>query len=281
MRKPVPAAALLMCAVVLSGCNAKRPDYPKQYKDYLDYTFNGNYTAEQKEKEDDRQTWNITYTDKQGNQRTTALTAMLYEPDPEDEYGGSQEKFDNYSIYAFTAAETAALAEEEMFGEIVTKHLPELTYAPNQTTYQTDDYSFYFACIHVPAMQSLADESCYARVERHLTETDDLKIAETDLKAVAQNPEFWIVCNMMISEDADAAAYESAFREIEADFCAAAESPQNCRFLLKQAQPDDTASETLYCARRIFGEPLDDSDFDESEKHAELHLIQSRLAETE
>lgn len=281
MRKPIAAAALLMSTVLLSGCNAKRPDYPKQYKDYLDYTFSSGYTAERAETEGDIQTWNITYTDRQGNQRTTALTALPYKPDSSDRYGSSQEVYDNYSFYAFVTAETAALAEEEMFGEIVTKHLPELIYIPGQTTYQTDDYSFYFACINVPAMQALADDSCYARIERHLTETDDLKIAEADLKAVAQCPEFWMVCNMRLSEDADAAAYEDAFRAIEADFCAAAESPQNVRFLLKQQQPDDAPSETLYCARRIFGELLADDALDDSDNHAELHLIQSRLAETE
>lgn len=279
MRKPITAALILMSTVFLSGCSAKITDYPKQYKDYLDYTFNGNYTVEQKEKDNDHLTWEITYTDKQGNQRTTDLSSVRYEPDPDDQYGGSQVLYDADNIYAFATMESAAIVEEDMITNIVSAHLPELTYIPHQRIYQTDEYQFYFTCINVTAMQFFADESCCARAERYLAEGGDLKIAETDLKAAAQYRESWVVCQMILEADADAAYYEQIFRAIEADFCAAAESPQNYRFLLIQKQSDDEPSETLYCTRFIFGEPLDDADLSEDDSHAELHLLQSRLAE--
>lgn len=68
MRKPI-IAATLAATMLLAGCG-KGTNIPKKYKDFFEYTFGGDYTAEKTVSEKDYRKWDISYTDPSGDKHT-------------------------------------------------------------------------------------------------------------------------------------------------------------------------------------------------------------------
>ncbi len=106
-------------AVMLAGCGkAKIPDLEKDYKEYWDYTFDGNYTIKKNAQEcnDEQNVWDITFTDKDGNERSGKLTQSLF-----DDADGVKSESD-WTVLNFVMSHQNEIIADEIYDQIISKN---------------------------------------------------------------------------------------------------------------------------------------------------------------
>ncbi len=254
-----PAAAAVSALLLLTGCNRYGTNLPEEYKDFLDYTFNGNYTVELTEKavinegyenEQGYRYWDVTYTDKRGMEHTDRLTgAQLFDADKE--YYKTQEWFDVFEMHAFTTVQMGNIARQELWDEILSDDL-DVEYAWDETIHKGEECTLLMLAYGVSYS---FDETGYAYAKQKLSPENGWCISECDLTSVLQDDEFMLMLVVRLEPDADAALYQEKITKIEEELLSYTGGVQNYTIVLKQNEGEDTdASTTLYEHTVFLGE---------------------------
>ncbi len=252
-------AALAASFLLLTGCKHYGTDLPKEYKDYLDYTFAGNYAVtlteegvinEGTDREQGYRYWDVTYTDPFGEEHTAKLTgAELVEE--KEEYYRTQERFDVFGLHAFVQNEMGNIATQELWDEILSKHL-DVEFVWDETTHEGDD------CLLMTMMQGVVygfDDRAFAYAKQKLSPEDGHCIANTNLTSLMQDDEFSLTLLVRLTPDADADVYLEKMQAIEAELLAYTGGGQNYMIVLKQEEREGSnAAETLYSHTVFLGE---------------------------
>lgn len=284
MRKPI-IAATLAATMLLAGCG-KGTNIPKKYKGFFDYTFGGNYTAEEiTDANYGDRVWNISYTDVYGNSRTTKL--IWNKPDDErmKDIHGSQDIADNYQdiadnynmYYDFAAMCVSEIAGADFYERFVADKF-DFDFDPQDGWLSNNDKGERLLLAALPPRFGLTDkENEY--MAQQLSPEDGIKISEYDLKQTAQNPAFVFDCSITVDSSADPQECTEKMERIYEEFLAYTETPQNYRFSLKQRKDvDGNETVKLYSKVVMLGEEIDEEAMKEADSSYEFRYeLERRL----
>ena len=117
MKKAICAACT--AAVLLCSCGgSSMPDPAKDHKEFLNYTFGGDYSIEKDTSNDDDSelVWNVSFTDKSGS-RVTDKLRMTYFEDSE-----AMRRECDWSVLNFVVAQENVAMLDELYNNLISKN---------------------------------------------------------------------------------------------------------------------------------------------------------------
>ncbi|MBR6617226.1 MAG: hypothetical protein IKL00_05050 [Oscillospiraceae bacterium] len=252
-------AAALTFAVLLTGCNRYGTDMSKEYKEFLDYTFNGSYSVELTEEgvinedtdhEQGYRYWDVTYTDKFGEQHTVQMTGAQLSK-AKKEYFKTQEWYDTFEMAAFTRTQVSDIAKQQFADEVLSKYF-DGEFEESGFRYVGEEYQIMFSPM---APQYGFNEMGYKIATQEISAKDGYKISECDLSTLAQNDEYTFMIYISLEPDADAADYDEIAHKVEQDFLEYTNGRCNYQFVYRQYKNEmHNESETFYKHTVFLGE---------------------------
>lgn len=259
MKRCAACTAAALSAVLLTGCQSYGTDIPAEYKDFWDYTFNGDYTVTLTEEgvinegtkyEKGYRYWDMTYTDKHGTARTAQMTGAEL-TDGDKEIYKNQEWYDVFSAHAFVTGQMGDIAQQELWDEILSDDL-DVEFVEGEVIHEGEECRL---STLIYGAQYSFDETGYAYARQKLSPQDGYCIADCDLTSVLQDDEFMLVLVLSIDGTADAAQYEEKLRAIEQELLTYTGGVQNYQLVLKQGDgsaADPVAYEHVVCLGEDF-----------------------------
>lgn len=228
-----------------------------QYKDFLDYTFNGNYkisepeqkvTREGTEYEQSLTQWDITYYLKDGQEKLATYRSSEY-TDIDAQYYKSKEIHDLSEFDSFITLLLGDVAKNEFVDKIASKHL-ELQYDKTRGVYicpDIGDLSIYaYTPVFIGAYQGEEfEKSCEIAKER-MTVGNGYVVSEADLKSLCTNSDFIFTCQFVINKDLDKEKYTEIMENIMKDFKEYVGTPQNFNFFLAETENPEWIMRTMH-----------------------------------
>lgn len=262
-------SAAVFTALLLTGCGkAKVPDFDKDYKEYLDYAFDGNYSIskpmEQRFDVEDRTeyTWQVVYTANDGEDRTTKM--VLNRGDSENK------KYIAYTNDRMVAdlVEEAQSREicEEIADQILSKYFKESANTNNMLSLNGDEFSIHAQLINCRLMGMDPD-----RVSEFITPGSGGKYVGTNLADWACDKYSYIKVNFDIFDETKTEELTEKFNNIFSDYTALTKDPQTYCFILKK-QNSDQNWETLATECKVQGKDFDADNFSIRAVAAELGI---------
>ncbi len=256
MKRGVCIIAAALSAVLLTGCNRYGTDLPKEYKEFLDYTFDGEYHVELTERGtqgSDKQgysCWEITYTDKNGTDHVAELSSLQVTEAEKKPHGATQRN-DIANLHAFIVMEMWQIGRDEFAGEILSRYLT-VDFSKGDSLYFYGDGYIVTLYISTPMHGN------YEQMQKDLCPGTGMQLSECDLTYLAQNEDFYTSLSIRIEHDTDPAPYLEMLEQIHDDFAAYTESPLNYEFKLVQYAEDEKESGvTLYRKSVLMGQEVD------------------------
>ena len=110
----VLAAALMLCS-----CGSSAPDPLKDYKDFWDYTFDGEYTIKEvpEESSDTEKVWDVGFTDLKGEKQTEQLKMNVIKGDDE-----LAERECSWAVLKFIVDRQSDAVNDELYEKLLSKH---------------------------------------------------------------------------------------------------------------------------------------------------------------
>ena len=265
MRKHTAAAAVL-ATLILSSCGkSSGPDLPKDYKDYLDYTFDGAYTvnSEPEESTDDQgyisRSWEITYKDKNGTEHSDKLKTTYLESYDKDTLRSESD----WSVLNFVLAQETRVLEDEIL-TLLKEQFPDMeeTESDSDIYYSGDGYDLDFSITRLEGIFG-TDTNVFGDL---LSPSDGERYSTCDLKSCASGK--FMALHIVV--DADSGKTEETKQKLQALEKAYTEytgSPQNYCFELYG--PDDTDVDHFEICRML-GETATASEFEPGSIYSRL-----------
>lgn len=218
-----------------------------QYKDFLDYTFNGNYTISEGSSATSRggteyeqivTTWDINYVGKNGKETKTIYRATNYIPLEQQLYK-SQENHDLSEFDSFIVSTMGDIVKTEFVENIASKYM-DLQYDEIRGVYICQDIGdltiLCYPPVYVGAVEGeLFDKSCEI-AQKRVTVGSGYKIADSDLKSICSNDEFTFTCQFVINQGLDKDKYIGIMENMMKDFEEYAGTPANYNFFLAESE---------------------------------------------
>lgn len=259
MKKHTAAAAVL-AVLMLSSCgNTGGPDLPKEYKSYLDYTFDGSYSVSgdvEKTTDDDgyiTKNWTVDYTDANGGEHTDKLK-ISYIRSAEKDF---LKKESDWAVLNFVLKQESNTLKTELM-PLIEAQFDDIQ-ASEKGNYSGNGYELELSVIRLEGIFS-EDEAVFGDL---LDPVSGEKYSTCDLKSCASGST--MALHITVDADADKAAEIKtkleAFTEAYKEYTG---SPQNycfelyakddtddrkyyvCKILGKDASPDDFNAGTIY-----------------------------------
>ncbi len=256
--KQLSMMALAAACFLLTGCNQYGTDLPEEYKEFWDYTFNGNYSVELTEKgvdnkgterEQGYRRWNITYTDKRGNEHTAELSgSQLIDYDKEFYSYKTQEWFDVFEMDYFVTNQMANIAEQELWDEILSKYL-DVEFVWDEFQHKGEECTL---TLMISDTYYDTDENGFACAKQKLSPENGRNIAECDLVSLMQDEEFLLALSVSLKTGTDAALYQEKIVKIEEELLAYTGGVQNYRIGLVQRSDEEANNSTVLYDHQVF-----------------------------
>ncbi len=250
-------AAALAASMLLTACNSKTGDNSQennntgdgiiyQYTDFLDYTFDGNYTIAEPstsktqagtEYEQTVTNWEVTYKDKSGEESKLYYRATDYIAADEPIYM-NKENHDLSEIDSFVVAAVGERIKKEFVENIASKYM-ELQYDPLRGIYICPDIGDFTILCYPPVFigsvgGEVFDKSCEI-TEKRLTVGSGLKVVDADIKNTCSNDEFTFTCQFVINQGLDKEKYIGIMEDMMKDFEEYTGTPMNYNFFLAES----------------------------------------------
>lgn len=257
-------AMVLAAAMVftLSGCTDYGTDYAKEYKDFFEYTFDGNYTMEETEKDVQEDTWgnevgyrkwDISYTDKNGKNHIADLYASS--DDHEDTFG---DKFDEVELLAFTTNEQNNICMLEFYDNVMKNYfgIPDLdegitdgalSYSDN------DEYAVFIWFSNAPS-QFIGKKENHELLDKYLSDKHGIKISDTTVKSFMAEKENFCSLVITIKDNSRTQEISDKARQLFADFEKYCPNAVNYNFIINVS--DGEFSTPLMRKKVINGETI-------------------------
>lgn len=256
----ISAAAVLTAAVMLTGCTDYGTDYPEEYKEFFDYTFDGDYKIELTEEgllnedtdyECGYRKWRLSYTDKNGIEHETELASQGNEKEV-SAYGDIVKDVD---MLAMISIEMSNIAVDEFYNELASEYFTVEMGEDFVLSYHGDGYRLHMSFFN-PVLSSVTPEKNLEVIDSVLSPESGYKIADCDLKSMGQSEE---VCAKIIltveSENEDPKKYVKKLKKLEKDYVKYVGSPQNYIFQVNvPSEEEDGNSDIAYQKVVLLGE---------------------------
>lgn len=301
MKKIIVLISIFAFSCLLVSCTGKKSDteslkkesksqgrvadFPELYKDFFDYTFDGNYTiniAEDgviNEDTDNEQAYcyyDISYVRKDGTERTAKVVSREFIENEKENYE-SEQRMNNEELNAFCVNEINEIFIKEFIDNILSKYV-DITYKEDETLYSTDEYTCYVSLTN-PNYLFSKDYDYYEKgcslIDSHISPETGYKLSEADLKTAANDKEFLIMVSFIINTDTDVQSYIEKMENIISDYFVYAGTPMNCSFVIKETT-DNTVGTTkiVYNRNFLMGEEID---IEEKKKADKKFKIQKEI----
>lgn len=254
--KRLGITALAASLFLLTGCSHYGTDIPEKYKDFFDYTFNGDYEIvlneegvinEGTDQEQGYRYWDVTYTDKHGAEHTVQMTsAQLIDADKE--YYKTQEWYDAFETHAFVTSQMRLIGEQELWDEILSDDL-DVEFVQGEVVHKGAE------CTLTMMINNVIynfDETGFAYAKQKLSPGDGHNISGCDLTSLLQDDEFSLTLVIHLEHSADAAVYQEKIQNIEEELLAYTDGVQNYMIILKQDDGGDTNTATTLYDHKVF-----------------------------
>lgn len=232
------AAAAVFAALLLTGCGkAKVPDLGKDYKEYLDYAFDGNYSIskpmEQRFDLEDRTefTWQVMYTGNDGEDRSTRILINRG-----DDYNKKYIDYDNDRTVADLVARVQGTEVcEEIADQILSKYFTETAETDEHLSLKGDGFTI---SAHTTSCRLMgADLDMLAEF---IKPGSGEKYVGTNLADWANDKYNYIEVNFAILDESKTEELTEKFNEVISDYKAITKDPQTYCFKLEGKDSDDS-----------------------------------------
>ncbi len=234
-----------------------------EYKDFLDYTFGGNYTIGEPKYTTSRPdteyeqmitTWDITYTGKNGKETKTSYRASEY-IDLDVQVYGSKEIHDLSEFDSFISTAMGEIVKTEFVENIASKYI-ELQYDDLRGVYICPDIGdltlLCYPPVYIGALEGEGfDKTCDIARQR-LTAGSGYSVADSDLKSICSDDEFTFTCQFVINNGLDQQKYIDIMDNMMKDFEEYVGAPMNYNFFLAETEN----SSWLYRDMNLLGEDV-------------------------
>ncbi len=234
-----------------------------EYKDFLDYTFNGNYTIAEPSSATSRPdteyeqlvtTWDVTYTGKNGKEAKTIFRATDY-ISLDEEFYKSKEIHDLSEFDSFITSTMGDIVKTEFVENIASKYM-ELQYDNMRGVYICPDIGdltiLAYPPVFVGALEGEEfDKSCDIARKR-VTTGSGYSIAESDMKSICSDDEFTFTCQFVINKGLDQVKYIDIMENMLKDFEEYVGTPMNYNFFLAESENP----QWLYRDMNLLGEEV-------------------------
>ena len=292
MKKKMILAAVMAAAMLLTACDKTEVSSSQggdissadvqtsdkaisQYKDFLDYTFNGNYKVAEPVQNVIRAdtefaqtitSRDITYYLKDGQEKVATYRTSEY-ANVDADYYKSEEIHDLSELDSFITLLMGDIAKNEFVEKIASKHL-ELEYDNIRGIYICPEIGnlsiFVYPPVFIGAYEDSNsedfDKSCEIVKER-MTVGSGYSVSESDLKSLCSNKDYVFTCQFVINKNLDKEKYAEIMENIMKDFEEYVGSPQNFNFFLAE----DEYSEWIMRKMHLMGEEVPSDKIDSGE----------------
>lgn len=260
MKKGKIIAGAVLCGILFTGCG-KNSGMPKLYKESLDYTFDEYTMSEKHDLGDGFYKWNITFTDKNGNEQSPEIYSRRFDKDLK-KYFDSKKEMQETDLYDFYCAAVRDIACKEMWDDIASEYF-DLDYERG-IIFKNDDISM--AVLVSLGSQTILPENAFAK--------DGIRLSEMDLSSLVSKD--YVLTNVAVTvhENVDPEPYIEKLEAVIADFEEYA--PRNYSFRLKSKDKD-----VLFVRNKLLGEEIDESELvDDEGKKISIRLALDKAIET-
>lgn len=227
------------------------------YKEFFNYTFNGNYsvaepeyrvTRADTEYEQKLTQWDITYYLKNGQERVATYRSSEYN-DIDAQYYKSKETHDLSELDSFITLLLGDVVKTEFIEKIASKYL-ELQYDSTRGVYicpDIGDLSLYaYTPVFIGAYEGEEfDKSCEITRER-LSVGSGYVVSGADMKSICSDSDFIFTCQFVINHDLDNEKYTEIIENMMNDFKEYVGSPQNFNFFLAETETPEWIMRTMH-----------------------------------
>ncbi|MBP3798169.1 MAG: hypothetical protein J6I46_10395 [Ruminococcus sp.] len=260
------AAAAVMAAMMLAACGkSSSPDLPDDYKSYLDYTFDGNYSVGALEENTDEngyitKSWDVSYKDKDGEEHSDKLKLTYLETYDSDFLKSECD----WAVMNFVMTQENKRLEEELM-ELIKAQFTDLKPVENNGDiyYAGDGYDLDFA---ITRLESIfwEDTSVFGEI---LDPSSGEKYTACDLKTCASGKTMTLRIIIDIADINKTAEVQSKLDAFTEAYKSYTGEPQNYCFTLYG--PTDTETPSHYVCS-ILGEEADPAEFEAGNIYAKL-----------
>lgn len=249
-------------------------DFPELYKDFFDYTFDGNYTIETQydavnykgtENEQAYRSYLITYECKDGTERRKSLIVNEFTDEYRKVYD-SERRMNNERLNEFCYNEMMNIAEKEFIEKILSKYL-DVKYKEDIMFCEAEENDE-FSCIvktsypinKVEIESDLYEKSCRV-IDSNVAPETGLKLSEADLKTIANDKSCRFIVCIHVINDNDVQPYIDKMENTISEYFAYTGSPMNCTFLINKAPNGFSEDiETIYNRTFLMGKELSENE---------------------
>lgn len=251
--------------------------YPT-YKDFLDFSLNGNYTITEpdwnvyhsgSEYEQEVVSWDITLNSKSGKEMQETLLSSEYLPAEEEIYG-SKEVHDLSEIDSFVTLTMGHVARDEFAEKIASKYL-DIEYDAISDTYITPEGELTvlaYPPVYIGGLEESQFDKSVEIVRERLTAGTGWSISDADLASVCSSKDFTFSCKFVLDEGVDSDGYVELMENIMKDYQELVGTPQNYSFFLAQYGNENWLMRKIH----IMGEEVPSDKIDSGEINASAEM---------
>lgn len=202
----------------------------------------------------------MTFTDKNGIERTEQLYSSAFEDSVKEMYG-TKENLELYNISSFYFSSMGHIASEEMWNDIVSKYFDDIEYDSAALLSHGEDVSVtlsFLSAVNTYVKYSEADyiDDIIEMEKDTVSSESGVKICEEDLSSVAGKNYMIAVFRIHVNEGIAPEPYIEKMRSIITEFEEKTGDPQNYVF-----EVSGKDSEKYFSKYKILGEEKDASYF--------------------
>lgn len=273
MDKLKKLTAAILCVGMLTSCEAsgkknKATDLPEKYKKNLSYAL-GDYSIEKHSNDDLEEKndieiiydeWDVTFTDKNGIERTEQLFSSAFDDSVKEMYG-TKENLELYNISSFYFDSMRHIASEEMWNDIVSKYFDDIEFDSAALQSHGEDVSVtlsFLSALTVFNKYSETDhiDDIIEMKKDTISSESGVKLCEEDLSSVAGKNYMIAIFRIHVNEGIAPEPYIEKMRSIITEFEEKTGNPQNYIFEVRGKD-----SEEYFSKYKILGEEKDALDF--------------------
>ncbi|GEM_PF-1658428 len=248
MRKAVCMACC--AALMLCGCGGgSDPDIAKVHKDFLEYTFGGNYSIKKNAEKcnEEQNVWEITFTDKKGSEKTKEITLDIESDEDFAKYEC------NWQMLNFVEGQIGLAVNDELYEQLIKPNFDCVQSGEDPFKYEGDG----FTLTVIAECYDLFDPSDEI-LEADLDSKSGVSYVDTELKSWAQMKTNGMQIYITLEDAADVDAVSQKLLKFGGDYCEYTVSPQNYCFSLHA--PDDSGELQMVASGcKVLGEDEDAS----------------------
>jgi len=275
--------AAAAAAILLTGCGTKN-SVIKQYESYLAYSLGADGKLEYNgPNENGYDTYGLSYRDQNGNMHETdkdRFLASSYEESKQDEPDLTEETYNFEVMLSIVNSAVRDRIIEEVREQVLKPCFPDYDRIEEG---KDSEVSLLSVIPRVVIMYSNADGEKdteeLPRFRQWLEPDKGLQLCKTDLKSVACDPEWFVIVQCVLKENADADKYIGSMQKAVSEFRERTGSPQNYLFYLQQKGKDGEQStyKILFSEIGILGEKNDSFDLNKQKPAAVLKEWEEQL----